>query len=218
MKLQFSKYHSRFLKSCAQLVQEIWPLEDDLVHASQPHHLFYYYVRNCVDNSTYTDLIVDEENDERILGILVGDHESHRSCRSMIKNFRNCVILYKHILCSHLGKRFVALEVVDEMSTISKRIEDECEEFDSEINLLVLSKDLQGKGYGRLLMERYIEFCKNDKNIKSIFVWSDISCNYKFYEHYGFRLYKQFYDDRLTAHDDNREDKPNAFIYYKILT
>ena len=91
-----------------------------------------------------------------------------------------------------------------------------CENFHGQLNLFVLSKQIQGQGYGRILMNRYIEFC-NQYKIENIFLWTDISCNHGFYQHYGFRLYKKFYDDRLTNHEDKRTDKPNGFIYSKNL-
>jgi predicted GNAT family N-acyltransferase len=214
MKLQFVKYNSIYLKPCARLVSETWALDDELVNASQSRHFFYYYIRNCVYNSIYTDLIVDQET-ERVLGILFGSDQNHTTCKSSVKNVVNFLTLFKHIILGHLGQRFVVLKFVKSMLDMDKSIEKYCENFDSELNLFVVSKELQGQGYGRKLMNRYIQFCKSERQINNIFLWTDISCNYGFYEHYGFRLYKQFYDDRLTEHCDKRTDKPNGFIYCK---
>jgi GNAT superfamily N-acetyltransferase len=216
MKLQFVKYNPIYLKSCAKLVTETWTLDDQLINASQSRHLFYYYVRNCVYNSIYTNLIVDQET-QRVLGILCGSDDNHTSYKSSIRNFQNSLILFKHIILGHLGKRIVALKFIREMSAIEKSIEKYCEKFDGELNLFVLSKELQGQGYGQKLMNHYIQFCKNQRQMETIFVWADIGCNYRFYENYGFRLYKHFFDDRLTEHSDLRTDKSNGFIYYKNL-
>jgi GNAT superfamily N-acetyltransferase len=216
MQLQFVKYNSIYLKSCAKLLSETWTIDDELINASQPRHLFYYYIRNCVDNSIYTDLIVDQETD-RVLGILFGSDENHSTFKSSIKNFKIFLIIFKHILLGHLGKRFIAFKYIKDILDLDKSIEKYCEIFDGELNLFVLSKELQGQGYGRELMNRYIEFCRNERQMEKIFLWTDISCNYGFYEHYGFRRFKQFYDDRLTDHDDKRTNKPNGFIYYKNL-
>jgi predicted GNAT family N-acyltransferase len=216
MKLQFVKYNSIYLESCAKLVSKTWSFDNELVNASRPHHLFYYYIRNCVDNSIYTDLIIDEET-ERVLGILFGSDENHTTCKPPIKNFVNLLILYTHIILGHLGKRSVAIECIKDMLNVEKSIENYCNKFDGQLNLCVVSKELQGLGYGRKLIDRYIEFCKNEREMENIFLWTDINCNHGFYEHYGFRPFKQFYDDRLTNHYDKRTDKPNGFIYVKNL-
>jgi predicted GNAT family N-acyltransferase len=216
MKLQFIKYNSIYLKSCAKLISETWPLADDLVDACKPHHLFYYYIRNCVDNSIYTDLIIDEEI-YRVLGILFDSDESHTTFKSYIENLKNSFILFKHILLGHLGKRLIALECTNDMLYTEKSIEKHCEELDDQINFCVLNKELQGIDYGRQLIDRYIQFCINERQMKKIFVWTDISCNYVFYEHCGFHLFKKFYDDRFTNHCDKRTDKPNGFIYIKNI-
>jgi GNAT superfamily N-acetyltransferase len=216
MKLQFIKYNSRYLKSCAKLVSETWSFDDRLVNASKPRHLFYYFIRNCVDNSIYKDLIIDEET-ERVLGILFGSDENHTSWKSYVKNLKNSFILFKHIILGHLGKRSNALECARDMLYLDESIEKYCNKFDGQLNLCVLSKEIQGLGYGRQLIDRYIQFCINERQMKKIFVWTDIGCNYGFYEHCGFRLFKQFYDDRLTDRCDRRTDKPNGFIYVKNL-
>ncbi len=39
----------------------------------------------------------------------------------------------------------------------------------------------------------------------------------KYFSMDGLRLFKKFYDDRLTNHCDERTDKPNGFIYVKNL-
>jgi predicted GNAT family N-acyltransferase len=217
MKLEFVEYNSIYLKSCAKLVSETWKLDDELVNASQARHLYYYYIRHCASSSIYTDLLVDQETG-RVFGILFASDENHLTSKSSIKKFKNLSILFKHIILGHLGKRSIALKCIRDMLAIDKSVEKYCENFDSELNLFILSKEFQGQGYGRILMNRFIQFCKNEQQIKNIFLWTDISCNRGFYQHYGFRLYRQFYDHRLTDHCDKRTDKPNGFIYYKILT
>ncbi|CAF4420337.1 unnamed protein product, partial [Adineta steineri] len=136
-----------------------WTIDDELINPSQSRHLYYYYIRNCVDNSIYTQLIIDKET-ENVLGILFGSNQNETTYKSSIKNFRNFLILFKHIIFGHLGKRFIALKYMKDTLDLDKCIEKYCENFDSELNLFVLSKELQGQGYGKQLMNNFIEFCK----------------------------------------------------------
>jgi GNAT superfamily N-acetyltransferase len=214
MKLQFIKYHPRYMKSCSKLVSDTWSFSDELVNASQSRHLYYYFIRNCVDNSIYNDLIIDEETGH-VLGILFGSDENHTPWKLYLKNMKNSLILYKHIILGRLGKRSNAFRCASNMSYVDKSIEKFCDRFDGQLNLCVLNKEIQGLGYGRQLIDRYIQFCINEREMENIFLWTDIGCNYGFYERCGFRLYKQFYDDRLTDHSDQRTDRPNGFIYVK---
>lgn len=49
------------------------------------------------------------------------------------------------------------------------------------INLFISRK----KGCGKILLEHLIKQCK-EKNIENIYLWTDKTCNYKYYSNFGF--------------------------------
>lgn len=59
-------------------------------------------------------------------------------------------------------------------------------------------------------MNHYIEFAR-DNDMKSFFLWSDIGCDYMFYNKYGFKKHKEFYHKYLPKNDKNIV---YGFVYY----
>ncbi|AHD04440.1 GNAT family N-acetyltransferase [Paenibacillus larvae] len=115
-----------------------------------------------------------------------------------------------YLLRGDFGDRKTALRIRNEHIEVDKLGETTDRPFDSEVNLFIISPELRGMGYGKKLMDRYIEFCKENE-LHSTFLWTDIGCSYNFYEKYGFKLYKQFFHDCLT---ESNKKQPNGMIYY----
>ena len=56
--------------------------------------------------------------------------------------------------------------------------------FDGEINILILNSNYRGKGIGKKMLLQVFEYAKNDK-MKNIQILTDESCDFKFYEACG---------------------------------
>ncbi|WP_281221741.1 GNAT family N-acetyltransferase [Photobacterium sanguinicancri] len=85
--------------------------------------------------------------------------------------------------------------------------------FDSEINLFIVSPELKGKGLGRKLMDRYVHFCKAN-GIATAFLWTDVDCDYSFYQKYGFKIHKTFKSAKLLQHGTGHED---GMVFYIVI-
>ena len=57
--------------------------------------------------------------------------------------------------------------------------------YDASLDFLVLAKEAQGLGVGKKLWETLKAYFE-EKNAKSVYLYSDTECNYGFYEHQGF--------------------------------
>ena len=57
-------------------------------------------------------------------------------------------------------------------------------QFDGELVFFVVHKDWQGKGVGKTLYESFLDYLAAEE-LKSYFLFTDTSCNYKFYERRG---------------------------------
>ncbi|WP_189337894.1 GNAT family N-acetyltransferase [Photobacterium sanguinicancri] len=77
------------------------------------------------------------------------------------------------------------------MALNDKLGEEDVELFDSEITLFIVSPELKGKGLGRKLMDRYVHFCKAN-GIATAFLWTDVDCDYSFYQKSGFKIHNTF--------------------------
>ncbi len=210
MELRFATYEKKYLKSCADIVRVTWNFAEDLDSPRRPDLIDEYYVQSCVDPSEHLELIVDESDE--VKGILFGSIEDAAPGRKLVSRLRGirlklwCLF---HILTGDFGKRATALRFFEDMREINRAGETNDRHFDSEINLLILSPELRGQGYGRNLMERYFAFCKKN-DLHSAFLWTTNECTYSFYEKYGFTLYKRFHYGAFT---DDRTGGDNCMTY-----
>ncbi|ESA33493.1 gnat family acetyltraansferase [Leptolyngbya sp. Heron Island J] len=69
-------------------------------------------------------------------------------------------------------------------------------EIDSEILLLVVDPDSQGKGWGKELVNTFIESCVENE-VKKVVLETDAESNYGFYNHLGFSVKGDFYSPLL---------------------
>ena len=59
------------------------------------------------------------------------------------------------------------------------------------MTLFAASPASQGKGYGRRLMDAYVEHCRH-LGIERLTVETDVESSYGFYDHYGFTRIGEF--------------------------
>ncbi len=82
-------------------------------------------------------------------------------------------------------------------------------ENDAFINLLAVSSKHQGKKIGRKLITKFIDYCEKN-NIKNVFLWTDTSCNYRFYKKVRFEEIETFYNPYFF---EDLNKTPNTIIY-----
>ncbi|WP_072988409.1 GNAT family N-acetyltransferase [Clostridium cavendishii] len=203
--LKYKKFEKKYLDSCIEIVKSTWLFEENLINPKNPKYIYKHYVMNCVNWSEHLDLIVDDN--DQVVGILFGSIEDN----AWIKEFKYTIIQYKlnismwwHIIIGDLGQRKRAFEVYKNMKSHDAKGEADADNFDSEINLFILSPSLRGQGYGRKLMNRYVEFCK-ENNLDTVFLWTTTDCSWEFYERYGFNELRRFKFSSL--------DEENTIVY-----
>lgn len=211
---RFTPYHPRYLDDCARMVQQTWPFEKDLINPREPLWLYRHYVLDCVNWSTHLDVLVDEE--DRAQGLLFGSIERPRGpllWRYLLTQLGIRSQLYWHILKGDLGQRSAALALHRSMRALNTRGETTERPFDSEVNLFILSPQLRGQGYGRQLMDRYVDFCKQHQ-LRTAFLWTTVDCSYSFYERYGFQLYQRFTFEQRNSQCQSPSEGGNSMIYF----
>src|SRR5690554_3085481 len=127
---------------------------------------------------------------------------SRKKLRKSIKNFT----LQRHIKANKLfwgfltgkyGKIEKKYRFLGSVILTTFKVELLCRKFDSEINLIVIDKEYRGLGIGTKLITRFLDKTKQ-KGSKSIYLYTDIESNWKFYEIYGFKRYRKFHDYELS--------------------
>jgi GNAT superfamily N-acetyltransferase len=208
--LKFKKYNKKYLKSCGELIRTTWKLEKEFENPKKVNLIYEYYLMCCIIYSEYLEILVDE--DDNVKGLIFGSIED-KNIKLLLK-YKLKVITrdfwaFYNLILGNFGEFKEALIFKRNIDSMDKMGEAYANEFDSETTLFIVSPELRGMGYGKKLMDRYIKFCKQNKLYK-IFLWTELSCNFTFYEKYGFKLYKKFYHDNLT---ETNEVEPNGLIY-----
>lgn len=164
------------------------------------------YVYSCLSEATYT--CVAEQNG-KVVGVIMGKAEKDYSllahlpyiiktitygfkmmcygkkCKNGIADYRNILEIYQDFSRKHKG------------------------EFDGVLTLFAVNEECRGLGVGKELLSRLFDYLQK-QNVGRIYLYTDTTCSYEFYEHKGF---ERLEEKQLTV---TREEKPfrmNVFLY-----
>ncbi|MFW6366135.1 MAG: GNAT family N-acetyltransferase [Spirochaetota bacterium] len=83
-----------------------------------------------------------------------------------------------------------------------------------EVNLFAVDPACQGKGYGKILMNSYLDACRND-GIDSVTLDTDEDSNFRFYEHLGFFRSAEYYSPVQEMYSGTNG---TSYVYKKDLS
>jgi len=75
--------------------------------------------------------------------------------------------------------------------------------FDGEVVLFIVSEEMRGRGVGKELITDFLELCRG-RGLNRIYLFTDTSCNYGFYDRMGFQRIgeKKIRDETLESGND----------------
>lgn len=136
------------------------------------------YLNSCLTNQTFTRVAVI---DHVPVGIIMGKNVQKHKCplKLQIKWLSSIVSLYNSKEGRKISKMFEGIQGIDQqlLSTCGK-------EYEGELSFFAISEKCRGKGLGRKLFQSVVDYMKL-QNISEIYLFTDTSCNYLFYEHLG---------------------------------
>lgn len=211
MNLYFREYEEKYFDSCIELLKTTWDFHRGFKNLPDKDLVYQHYFYTCLNWNEHMEIIVDDY--DNVKGILFGSIEAESYVRAKV--FKRAEKKLKKWTAHHLrkgdfGEKEAALKSFKEFAKNDELGEMYADEFDSEINLFIVSPELRGMGYGIKLMDRYVEFCRKNK-LKTSFLWTDVGCSFSFYNKYGFKLYKKYHSTSLTQ---GNKSNPNGMIYY----
>lgn len=86
-------------------------------------------------------------------------------------------------------------------------------EFDSELVLFITDPSMQRHGIGSALLQRFYQFMRQN-GCQNIYLFTDTSCNYGFYQRKG---YRRIAEKCVCYQSANGPKKENHFLYTKNL-
>ena len=168
------------------------------------------YVYSCLAEATYTCVA---ERDGKVVGVIIGQAKSDYRISHHLAygaNAIRCSLNMKQI--SHGTNSgmndFKNLHHIYHIFSQKHK-----GEFDGVLTLFAVDKDRRGFGLGKSLLSSLLNYLRSQKTSR-IYLYTDTTCNFGFYEHHGFQ--------RLEAQSMNllRDKKPfrmDVFLYGYLL-
>lgn len=144
-------------------------------------HMSRVFLQACLTDHTFAKTAV---HNGEVVGVILGkkENEYHRT-----KNLRHYLSVIYHVLCLLVSKdgRSALKVIFNSMRTFQSLLKKNQTKFDGEVVFFVVDEKMRGMGIGKKLLQTFKEYMNESKS-SSVYVFTDTTCNYKFYESQGF--------------------------------
>ena len=145
------------------------------------------YLYSCLAEATYTCVAV---KGERVVGVIMGNAKEEYSVFSHLP-FLIKMCCFQLLLCLCLPFEGKIIRDYGRLHEIYQNFSARHKgEFDGVVTLFAVEKECRGTGVGKTLLNRLMRYLKK-RNVKKIYLYTDTTCNYGFYEHQGFKRMEQ---------------------------
>lgn len=205
--LEYRPYRIGDLDRCAEIAADAWPIASAITGNGQTHPIMKAYVELSLLLSDYKEVCCYQDT---VVGFLLC---SKRRQLPALKDRLSCNRLLWGLITGRYGKiKRRAGFLFNFMLTLIK-VELLCRHFDCEVVLFAVDSKYRGSGIGKTLLNRFIDSITGS-NQKTVYLYTDIESNWSFYEHYGFKKYKDFIDNELSF---IKKRRIISFIYFYEL-
>lgn len=201
MNLITKDYNNKYFEKCCELLAVNWDFYshfDSVKNKSIPYKL--YFKRTLIESS-YKKIVVNDNDD--LMGMIFAEITPRNK---LYLTLYNIYVLW-YLLIGKLGKRRAAFKFLDKYRRTCKKLYSKAS-FDGELFLFVVSEKSRGLGIGKTLYKNYLKECKIN-NINKIGLQTGADCDYKIYDHLGFKRESALYTDMYIK---GKEDT-NFYIY-----
>lgn len=186
----FREIDERDYENLEKIICKTWEFDKDCTEKTAVI-LSKAYLSNCLKNQTYTEVAIVDGN---VAGVIVG-----RNTKKLNMNFKIRIRKFFSVLKLKLtreGRRVV--EIKSEVDSINKKLLKKSKyDYGGEIPLFIMDEKYRGFGIGKSLFKDMLKFMGKD-NVKSLYLYTDTDCNYKFYEKQGMKRRKESMYSCLT--------------------
>jgi GNAT superfamily N-acetyltransferase len=191
---------------CIEIVNKVWDFDSRFKPQRLAAIFKTAYTNDGLSSSNFAVVV---EEDGIVKGFLFGkcgdDHLFRNVFGRFMDNLGFLVQLFS-VKGIRLGRKFYYLKILSEHERNRRKVEPSRE---NEVNLFAVDPHTQGKGYGKLLMNAFIDYCKKH-NVVRITLDTDKECNFGFYDHFGFKVKGEFYSPLQKEYSGKSGD---SYIY-----
>lgn len=181
------EYVPQDFEACVKIINEVWDFDGKFKPARLSTLFKIFYTSSSLTASNFTFVV--EENGV-VKGFLFGESGRHNhALAELTEVFGYWIFALKLLLLwgVKLKKKIHYLTIFLEHEKNRNHIKPRKDE----VNLFAVSPSAQGKGYGRALMNRFVDFCEA-RHTHRITLETNEECNYGFYRHFGFNKIGEF--------------------------
>jgi ribosomal protein S18 acetylase RimI-like enzyme len=189
MDVHYRSYDRDDLDRCAALAADAWPVASGI--CQDVPSLMTAYVRLSLLLSDYARVCCIRGE---VVGFLFGlTHKTLPGLRARLELGR--------VLCGFASGKYGSCTrrfrlLMGFVVTLLK-VEWSCRRFDCEVELFVVDAEHRGRGLGRSLLGHFVEHLRREKK-QTVYLYTNMLSNWKFYERYGFVRHAEFYDNQLS--------------------
>lgn len=164
------------------------------------------YVYSCLSEATYTCVA---EKDGQIVGVIMGNAKKDYNVLKHIFYIIKTAV-YSSKMVWYLRKNKKMIEDFKKLHRIYQKIlQKHKSEFDGVLTLFAVNENYRGYGIGKALLEKLFNYLQ-EQQVKKIYLYTDTTCNYGFYEHQGF---KRLEEQALELIKEKEKFQMNVFLY-----
>ncbi len=178
--IYFREIESKDYKDIEKIISDTWGYEKLSSNPVNAKRMARLYLRSCLTVQTFTRVAI---HDGQVIGIIMARSEKdfkHPKLSYSIKQ------LYAYLLVNltkegrKICRMYKGIDKIDE-----ELLEATGQKFDGELVFFALDKKARGLGIGKHLLNLAKDYMLSN-NMNNFYLYTDVSCNYEFYENQGF--------------------------------
>lgn len=164
------------------------------------------YLYSCLSEATFSRVA---EQNGKVVGVIMGNAKSDYRILPHI-GYALKFLLYSFKLKIYGRKISDSISGYRELHRIYRKFTQRHKgEFDGVLTLFAVNSECRGKGIGKKLLFDVEAYWKEHQT-KSIYLYTDTTCNYGFYEHQGF---VRLEEENLVLKSDGKPFEMDVFLY-----
>lgn len=164
-----------------ELIDDAWHFDKYSDTPKTKKHILNAFMKGAMINQNYNQVAV---KDGKVIGLLFGKIPQNKG---FLKNIKYIPSAIYHSLHLNFGKfrRKMAKGFMNLQKVYIELLKETKIDFQAELEFFIVHSKAQGHGIGKKLLLDYEEYCKKS-GVKNMYVYTDVNCNFGFYDYNGF--------------------------------
>ena len=180
--IKFRSIKKSDFKDIKELINDAWAFDNYTKNTDSLLHLLSAFMRTALLNQNYNEVAVING---KVAGLICGKFTALGGFWKNIPHIPS--LLYHGLLLSvkSNNERRLIKGFYEVHKSYEKLLSESKESFDGELEFFIVHSKYKGLGIGKQLFYNFTEYCKKN-SVRNIYLFTDIKCNYGFYDHNGF--------------------------------